>query len=117
LFRIVATARPGRTLDEIEQAIDDEVAALRAHAPTTDELFRAVASIEMSFAQELEPLLGRAELLSEYEYAFGDPGRVGWDLARFRKVTPEGVTEWARKLLDPGARLVLRVMPEKGQKK
>src|SRR5262249_52761925 len=115
LFYVIATARPGHSLDEIEQALDAEIKSLREQAPTPAELERAVASLEMAFAQSLEPVLGRAERLHHYEYAFGDPGRVGWDLARLRKVTTAGVQAWARQALDPGARLMLRVVPEPGK--
>jgi zinc protease len=112
LFHITVTARPGHSLAEIEKEVDAEIAALQKQAPTAAEVDRAVANVEMGFAQGLEPLLGRADQLNYYEYEFGDPGKATWDLDRYHHVTPDGVRESAQKLLDPNARLVLHVIPE-----
>ena len=59
-FEIVATARPGHTLEELEQAIDAEIAALAQTPPTTDEMQRARNSIETNIIERLE--IGRAHV-------------------------------------------------------
>jgi predicted Zn-dependent peptidase len=116
LFDITVTARPGHSLAEIEQAIDGELAALKARPPAAPELQRAVSAMEMTFAQGLEPLTGRADLLNQYEFEFQDPGRAAWDLERYRKVTPEGIQTWARRILEQN-RLELHIVPaQKGGK-
>jgi zinc protease len=116
LLSVVVTARPGHSLQEIEKAVDEEIAGLKKAPPAAAELDRAVANVETTFARLLEPLSTRADVLQQYEDDFHDPGRVAWDLARYRKVTPAQVREWAQKLLDPNARLVLHVVPEKEKK-
>src|SRR5262249_29615743 len=61
LLEIIVTAAPGKSLDEIEKAIDAEIARLRAEPPTAAELERSVASIEMGTAQSLESMQSRAD--------------------------------------------------------
>jgi len=111
VFMVLATARPGKTLAEIEKVIDAEIGRLRSEPPSTAELERSIAAIEMGTAQSLEQVSQRADLLNSYEAAFHDPGRLGWDLARYRAVTAAGVQAWAQKFLDPNTRLVLHVVP------
>src|SRR5207253_4375170 len=41
LFQIIATAKPGHTLEEIQQAIDAEIEKLKTSGPTADEMERA----------------------------------------------------------------------------
>jgi len=117
IISIVATAKPGQRLGDIEKIIDAEVARLRSEPPTPAEVERAVAGIEMETAQALESARARADRLNAYELAFHDPGRLGWDMARYRAVTPESVHTWAERLLDPKDRLVLHVVPDDVQKK
>jgi len=40
-FGIVVTARPGRDLDQIEKAVDEEISRLLAKGPSEEELRRA----------------------------------------------------------------------------
>jgi zinc protease len=112
LLEIVATARPGHALPELEGAIDTALADLAAQPPSATELERAVAVLETQVAERMERLLGRAELLSHYELYFRDPGRIDWDLARYRKLSPADVQAWAHRLFAARARLLLRVVPE-----
>ena len=46
MFQIEATARPGHTVEELEKAIDEELAALRAQPPAAAEIERARNTIE-----------------------------------------------------------------------
>ena len=46
MFEIVVTARPGHTAEEMEKAIDEELAAFRKDGPTAVELERARNGVE-----------------------------------------------------------------------
>ena len=54
VFEIQATARPGHTAEELEKAIDEELAAFRNAPPTAEELERARNTIETDIIGGLE---------------------------------------------------------------
>ncbi len=112
LFEVHATARPGQDLDALERAMEEVLDGLVAAPITKEELDRARSGYEVDFWERVESLAGRADLLNQYESHFGDPGALARDLGRYYQVTPESVREWASKVVRPGARLILRVVPE-----
>jgi zinc protease len=54
---------------------------------------------------------GKADTLQSYNHYRGDPGFLVRDLERYDAVTPERVRDFARDLLQPGARVVLHAVP------
>ena len=58
MFQIEATARPGHTAEELERAIDEELAKLRAEAPSSREIEQARNTIETAIIGGLERLGG-----------------------------------------------------------
>jgi zinc protease len=105
-------ARPGAALDEIESEVDAEIARLKSEGLTAREVTWARNRFEMGHFQGVQGLDDRADLLNRYQFHFGDPGSIEKDLGRYAEVTPEGARDWARKVLDDKARLILRVLPE-----
>jgi predicted Zn-dependent peptidase len=116
LFQVSVLANPDADLDKVEKAVDEELAKFLKQGPTPEELERHVAARELSFLQSLQSLQRRADKLNEYEYYWGDPNGFRKDLDRYRKATPAGVREWAGKVLTPGTRLVMRVLPEEPER-
>ncbi len=77
VFEIVVTARPGHTAEEMEKAVDAELAAFRKDGPTQVELDRARNGIETGMIQGLEQLGGFggvADRLNQYNHYLGNPG-------------------------------------------
>ncbi|MBI4606596.1 MAG: insulinase family protein [Planctomycetes bacterium] len=114
-FSIVAYTRAGASQDALEAETDRQVERLQAEGPTPREVQRARNRIETTFWQALEGLGERADWLNRYQFHFGDPGALRRDLARYERVTPETVKEWARRTLLRDARLVLRVVPRRSR--
>ena len=112
MFYIQVTAQQDRSLDEIEQAIDQVVAEFVERGPTDEELQRTKAQFESLAVAGLESLLAKADRLNMYEFHLGQPGSFRWDLDRYRQATPASVRQWAAQVLTPDARLVMRVIPE-----
>jgi zinc protease len=113
---VIATARPGVDVAELETLIAREIARLAASGPTEAELERAKNKQETQYISGLERIGGfggKADLLNQYNTYLGDPGRFAWDLARWRGVTVEGVREAVERYLDTDQRLALRFRPEK----
>jgi predicted Zn-dependent peptidase len=115
VYAIEAIAQPGVSLDALEAAIDAEIAKVRAAPPTAEELRRAQNQYETSFVTRLESVAARASQLNQYQMAVGDPGYAEKDLARYRDATAASIQAFARQVLDPNARVILRVVPREAK--
>jgi zinc protease len=111
-FTVEAIAQPGVSLDKLEAAMDAEVAKVASAVVTPEELRRAQNQFETGFVRRLESLPARASMLNDYQMSVGDPGYAERDLQRYREVTPATLQAVAQKVLDPNARVILRVVPK-----
>jgi zinc protease len=114
-FVIVATARPGHTVEALEKVIDEELDALRRAPPEIRELQRAVNSYEASFYARLEQsggFGGKADLLNAYYTRTGIPDYFAEDLARYQASTPADVQAAVERYLPSDRRVELVILPE-----
>jgi zinc protease len=111
VFEIDATARPGRTAGELEQAIEEELAAFRAAPPEAVELERAKNTIETNIIGSLESISGLANQLNAYNHYVGRPDYLQADVQRYRDVTGASVQAFVREQLAPSARVVVHAVP------
>ncbi len=114
MFQIDLVVRPDRTLEEAQKAIDEVLADLAKNPPTAAELERAENAQLTKLIRGLETLGGfggRAERLQLYNNFFGDPGRLAWDLDRYRKVTLADLDRVRAKYLTTN-RLIMRAAPK-----
>lgn len=115
-FMMWATARPGVSLDQVEQIIDSEIARLAKDGPTADELSRAKTKWEFGFISGLEKIGGfggKSDLLNQYNTFLGDPGKFEEDLKRHNNATAESVKAAVAKYLNNKNRVLVRFRPEK----
>jgi zinc protease len=115
LFIVQATARPGVSLDELEAAVDAELARLQEKGVTKEELVLSQASYESAFVRRLQRVGGfggKADLLNRYLVMVGTPGYLEQDLSRYRDATVAGVRDAARRWLPLHARAVIHVVPQ-----
>jgi zinc protease len=106
-FQIDATARPGHTAEELEQAINDELELLRTKPVEQREIEQARNTIETQTIGRLENLNGVANLLNEYNHYLKAPDYLQKDIERIRAVTPASLMAFAREQLQPTARAVV----------
>lgn len=116
LFIVEVTAKPGADLERIERSVDDELAKLAAQGPEIAELDQRKSTIELAKLAQLQSVESVADKLNEYEYTWGEPNSFKRDLDRYRNASPAKVQYWAKRVLDPGARLVMRVLPEQPER-
>lgn len=116
VFAISVTLRTGAALAEVEGLVMAELARIRGELLAPKELARVVVATEARQIYGLESLLGRANQLQAYNHYLGDPGRLGWDLARYRAVTPQSIQTTAASVIDPERPVVIVTMPSGGAK-
>jgi zinc protease len=113
-FHITATAKPGHTLKELEQAIDENIEELKKDGIQSRELERARNGFRASYIYQLESVGGfggRTDVLNQYNVFLGDPGYLKKDLQRYETATAAGVQRVAQKYLRSDGRIILSVVP------
>lgn len=114
IFQIIATAKPGHTLAELESAIDAELGKIFETPPPASEVETAVISHEAAFIRQLQSVGGfggKADLLNQYNVYIGQPGYFKEDLGRYLAAGPESIRQVARKYLDLNRRVIVCVEP------
>ncbi len=114
-FVITATARPGKSIADIQKVIDEELDRLRREQPEARELQRAVNQIEASFYRGMERVGGfggKADQLNAYYTAGGGPDYFAEDLARYTSLSPSDVQAAVVGWLPASHRVELIVEPE-----
>ena len=118
-FAVVATARPGASLAEIEQTVGAEISRLAKEGPTAQELERAKTKWEFGFVTGLERIGGfggQADLLNQYNVFLGRPDKFAADLERHQRVTAEDIRRAVSRWLDTPNRVAVRFHPENSQR-
>jgi predicted Zn-dependent peptidase len=109
---VSGAAAPGKTLDALEAAIDEEIEKVK-NGPIADwEIEKARNNAKRSFVGSLTSTLSRANLLGEYALFYDDPGRINTRIDRLAKVTAADVQRVARQYLTPENRTVVLTWPK-----
>jgi zinc protease len=111
LLIVDVTARPGVTADRLESEVALEVERLQRDGASAGEVDRALALIETAFVSSLQSAADRADKLSQFATYFGDPGLINVQVERYRAVTAERVSSFAREWLGPENRVSLLYVP------
>jgi len=115
-YQIIVTARPSASLDQIRQAVDEEIARIQQAAPAAREFTRAINQVESSFYDRMERVGdfgGVGDQMNSYYFVSGNPGYFNEDLARYRALSPSDIQAIAQKFLPLNKRVELIVEPIK----
>lgn len=118
IVTIGATAATGKSVADVEAALNDALAALEKSGPTALELDRAKRGILVSTLKSLELLngpggeSGRAGLLQRFFHYTGDPGYLPKWVAQIEKVSAADVQRVLREHLAPGKRVTVVTQPK-----
>jgi zinc protease len=105
------TARPGITVEQLEEEVGIEVDRLQRDGVSAAEVDRAVALIETDFTASLQSASDRADKLSQFATYFGDPDLINRQVERYRAVTAAQVSGFAREWLGMDNRASLVYVP------
>ena len=111
IFQVVATAKPGHTAQELEDAIQSEVDLLAADGPSPRELEATKKGIVAVTVKSLELLGVVADRLNAYNHYLGDPNYINDDLERYSEVSPAGLRSFLKEHLGKNRRVVVHVEP------
>ena len=113
-FMVDVTAAAGHSLDELEEAVDAEIARLWQEPPTDEELARVKNRLESSHFRQLSRIGGfggRADALNYYNTFFGNPELINTSINDYMAVQREDILRVGREVLDH-RQVRLRVLPE-----
>jgi zinc protease len=114
-WQLVATAAPGHTLTELDDAIGVELSKLLDEGPTADELERGRVQAEAQFVYRLQTLGGfggKSDQLNAYSVFLNDPGFFERDLARYERVSAHALHSVAKQHLRRDRCVALSVVPK-----
>ena len=111
LLIVDVTARPDADATQLEQHVAREIDRMRAGGVTADEVERAVALIETDLVASLQSAGSRADKLSLYATYFQDATMLNGEVDRYRRVTAEQVSAFARERLGEDNRVSLLYVP------
>jgi len=113
IFELIVTAKPEVRPEDLEKAIDAELAKLQAEGPSAAEVERARNVTETALVRGLERTNGVANRLNYYNQFLGNPDYFSKDLARFDAVTPAEIKQTAQTIFKKDARAVVYAVPGK----
>ena len=114
VFFIQVTARRGISPEQIEAAVDEELAALQKQGATQEELNRERNVVEARMLRRLDKLGGLggvADRLNLYNQYLGDPGFLQKDIDRYERVTTRDLQIAAQQKLSKNSRVVVYCIP------
>jgi len=111
LLRIVATPTPGKSVDELEAAIEAEIAHVVSGPIASWEMDKARNTARRQLVAGLGQSLSRAVQLAEFALVFNDPGRINTTYDRLSKVTAADVQRVAKQYLTRENRSVVVTRP------
>ncbi len=111
-FQIQATARPGKSLDDIEKEINLEIERIKKDPPTAEEIARSKNSIESQSIFGLQTVLGKGGQISNYVGYVGKPDYFQADLDRYANVTAADIQRVTNTYLTAN-RLVMTYNPKR----
>ncbi len=102
---------PTGDVDPLLEALDEELATVRAGGPTEEEVDRVVTTMTAQTIRRLDDLMNRALAAAAFEQQRGRAELLSELPAVLAAVTPDAVTRVAGEWLEPSSRAVLEVVP------
>jgi predicted Zn-dependent peptidase len=112
LFNIVAIATPGKSLAEVEAAIDAEIERVKTGPIAEWEIEKARTGAKRAFVSSMGSSLQRAILLSQYALFYDEPERLNTRAESIAKVTAADVQRVAQQYLVKTGRTVVLTVPK-----
>ena len=116
LLYITANARPGVKAEDLEKAIDDEIADVAKNPITTEELAKAKTQFLRRFIEQRRSTLATANAIGRDAVYFNDPNLINTVVDKENAVTLDQVNAAAKKYLVRDQRTVVISLPASDQR-
>jgi zinc protease len=111
LFNVVALPRPGVKMEDLEKALDEEIAAVQKDGITPQELEKARTQFLRQAIQTRGRVLGMANQIGTFTVFYNDPNLINTAYEKLTAVTADQVKQAAQKYLVPARRSVMITTP------
>ncbi len=111
-FCVIATARDGHTLAELEKVVQEEIDKLKAQPPELREVQRVINQYEAAFLSGLELVSNKSDQLNDYYKVTGNPDYFNEDLSRYLALEPDDVRSAVLTFLKNDGRVILSIVPK-----
>lgn len=111
-YQITATVAPGKKIEDVEAAINEEITRIQREPIADWELAKAKNAARRSSIQALQGSLGTATRLSQFAVFYNDPGLINSQFDKIAGVTKEDVQRVANKYLKTTNRTVAITVPK-----
>jgi zinc protease len=108
-----ATANPGVSIGELEEALWAELERVGEEGCGRDEVERILTGIESRHTISVQKVAERADQISMFATLFDDPDRINTELARYRAVGPQAVQGFSGEFLTAENAAVLTYVPRR----
>ncbi len=112
LFRLAGMAMPGKSVADLEHALDAEVERIKAGPIEAWEMDKARNSARRGFVSTLNSSLSRAVMLSQLAVFYNDPNLINTRWERLSAITAADVQRVAKQYLVPDNRTVVVTNPK-----
>ena len=112
LFSFGGLPLPGKTVAELEAAIEEEIEKIKTGPIADWEIEKARNAARSNFIGSLTSTLSRATLLSQYAMFYNDPGRINTRAEAIAKVSAADVQRVATEYLVKTGRTVVITVPK-----
>jgi len=110
-YQITATVAPGKKIEDVEAAINEEIARIQREPIADWELAKAKNSSRRGSIQGLQSSLGVATRLTQFAVFYNDPNLINTQFDKIAAVTKDDVQRVAAKYLKAANRTVAITVP------
>jgi zinc protease len=112
VFLLLAIANFGKTSDEIEKVIDEEVEKVKLEQITDNEFTKIRSQVETGFIEKNSTVQGKAMQLGNYYIFFKDANLINSEIDKYMNVTKADIQRVAKEYLVKENRTVLYYLPK-----
>ena len=110
-FSITITAKPGKSLTEMETAVNEVIDGLLRDGVTEREIGKSINNKEAQLINGRQTVLGVVNALATYYTLTGDANNFNKEFDRYKGISPEEILTDAKQLFSE-KKIVLSIVPE-----
>jgi predicted Zn-dependent peptidase len=109
---MLGVVSPGKTVDEVIKAVDEEIEKVKNEGVTEEEFTKAKNIAEVRFIEGKKNVLEKARSLAKYHTYFGKASMINTEIKDFMSIKKEDLQRVAKKYFTQDSRTILQYMPK-----